>query len=68
MSSGESFPHPSGGEAPDGRRPYAPPTVERVELRPEEAVLGACKNQTAGAGPRQPSSCRAVSACASIGS
>jgi hypothetical protein len=54
--------------APRNRRPYAAPVVERVPLRPEEAVLGACKNVTAGSGPRQPSSCRMVSACSAIGS
>jgi len=26
------------------RRPYQKPRVEQVELRPEEAVLGECKN------------------------
>ncbi len=50
------------------RRPYAAPIVERIELRPEEAVLGACKNATTGSGPRQPTSCRMVSACSSLGS
>jgi hypothetical protein len=50
------------------RRPYAAPVVERIELRPEEAVLGACKNATTGSGPRQPSSCRTVAACSAIGS
>lgn len=30
----------------DPRRPYEPPALLRVPLRPEEAVLGACK--TAG--------------------
>lgn len=26
------------------RRPYRRPTVERIRLRPEDAVLSACKN------------------------
>jgi hypothetical protein len=51
-----------------GKRPYASPTVSRVELRPEEAVLGNCKNVTLGAGPGN-SRCRTLlPACASIGS
>jgi len=40
-------------EAPDGQkssRPYEPPKVVRVNLRPEEAVLGHCK-VSGSAGP-----------------
>lgn len=35
------------------RRPYVKPSLTRVELRAEEAVLGACKTMTT-AGPAQP--------------
>jgi hypothetical protein len=48
------------------RRPYEPPSVERVALRPEEAVLGACKTGSSG-GPRA-SRCRSVATCSTIGS
>ncbi len=48
------------------KRPYEPPTVQRVELRPEEAVLGACKTGNSG-GPRA-SRCRSIATCSSIGS
>jgi hypothetical protein len=51
---------------PGGRKPYTPPEVTRVTLRPEEAVLGACKNN-ATSGPGQPT-CRFPSACSSQGS
>lgn len=50
-----------------GKRPYVAPSVRRVELRPDEAVLGACKAATAGGGPRA-SRCRSVSTCSTIGS
>jgi hypothetical protein len=36
----------------DGRKPYKQPQLTRVELRPEEAVLGHCK--AAGNGPASP--------------
>ena len=29
-----------------GRRAYSPPTLERVSLVPDEAVLATCKNTT----------------------
>ena len=45
---------------------YEPPKVTRVKLRPEEAVLGACK-VTGAAGPVA-TSCRAVVSCRTIGS
>jgi hypothetical protein len=51
-----------------GKRPYASPVVSRVELRPEEAVLGNCKSTTAsGVGN---SRCRVfpIPPCSSIGS
>ena len=46
---------------PRGKRPYLAPSVEKIALRPEEAVLGACKNN-ASAGPRG-HNCRAVGVC-----
>ena len=30
-------------ETGNSRKPYSPPTVSQVELRPEEAVLAGCK-------------------------
>jgi hypothetical protein len=54
---------------PKGQSPkaaYEPPTVIRVSLRPEEAVLGHCKI-VGHAGPVS-GSCRSVVACRSIGS
>jgi hypothetical protein len=49
------------------RKPYQKPEVQRVALRPEEAVLGACKalNGTVGGGTA--GSCSAVS-CQTTGS
>jgi hypothetical protein len=43
------------------RKPYAKPLLTRVTLRPEEAVLAACKNVTTG-GPVQPT-CNSPAAC-----
>ncbi len=48
------------------RRPYTKPSIVRVELRAEEAVLGACKT-TSTAGPAQPQ-CSFPVACSSIAS
>lgn len=48
------------------RLPYEKPTVHRVELRPEEAVLGSCKTHT-GAGPIS-DSCTVPVGCSSAGS
>jgi hypothetical protein len=45
------------------RKPYAKPQIVRVTLRPEEAVLAACKNNRVS-GPAQPT-CRFPSACSS---
>ncbi|OYT69975.1 MAG: hypothetical protein CFK52_12370 [Chloracidobacterium sp. CP2_5A] len=47
------------------KRPYAKPTITRVELRAEEAVLGACKTATT-AGPASPQC--ATLGCSSIAS
>ncbi|HZP48861.1 MAG TPA: hypothetical protein VFB07_10020 [Vicinamibacterales bacterium] len=48
----------------DQKRPYAKPEVREVPLRPEEAVLGACKT-SARSGPAQlrcsfPTSCSSL--------
>ena len=53
----------------DGKRPYAPPQVVVVSLRPEEAVLGHCK-MSGGSGPSQTAGpCDILLAgCRSIGS
>ena len=32
----------------DGKKPYAPPQLTTISLRPEEAVLGACKSLNSG--------------------
>jgi hypothetical protein len=36
--------------ASEKKEPYEPPKVSAISLRPEEAVLGACKNMSS-AGP-----------------
>jgi hypothetical protein len=41
---------PSRREKRKSRKPYVKPQVHRVELRPEEAVLGFCKSSNS-AGP-----------------
>jgi len=33
-------------ETADGKKPYEPPQVTTISLRPEEAVLGHCKTST----------------------
>jgi hypothetical protein len=48
------------------RKPYAPPSLTTVNLRPEEAVLGHCKISTA-TGPSTNLPCT-VLFCSSIGS
>jgi hypothetical protein len=45
---------------------YEPPVLTRISLRPEEAVLGHCKNSTIG-GPVG-GTCNAVGNCQNIGS
>lgn len=54
------------GQYEGTRRPYTAPTLEKVSLRPDEAVLGFCKNNTK-AGPTHVN-CRAVGQCATQGS
>lgn len=48
------------------RKPYEAPTVTRVSLRPEEAVLGHCKI-IGHAGPVS-GSCVSVTPCNALGS
>lgn len=46
---------------PAARKPYEKPEIKQVPLRPEEAVLGSCKNNIAigpgGGGCHSPSPC-----------
>jgi hypothetical protein len=49
-----------------GTKPYEPPQVTRVSLRPEEAVLGACKTMTIP-GPGAPA-CTFSAPCPNPGS
>ena len=48
------------------RKPYVAPEITRVPLKPEEAVLGACK--TAGVGGPVSSDCTVPVGCSSFGS
>lgn len=59
-------PAPGALEPSAGRKRYEKPTVLRVELKPEEAVLGACKNSVTS-GPGQ-GGCSSIAPCASLGS
>jgi hypothetical protein len=64
-------PYSSSASAPEpqeklARRPYTKPSIVRVELRAEEAVLGACKTAST-AGPAQ-AQCSFPIACSSIAS
>jgi hypothetical protein len=52
--------------APQKKKPYESPKISVISLRPEEAVLGACKNQSS-AGPVG-GSCTAVGNCMTPGS
>ena len=52
--------------APEKKKPYESPRVTIISLRPEEAVLGACKN-VSSAGPVG-GSCTAVGPCMAPGS
>lgn len=55
-------------EAVPGRekRKYTPPSLNKIPLRPEEAVLGACKNNNS-AGPRG-GTCHDLGPCVMQGS
>jgi hypothetical protein len=48
------------------KKPYVKPEVNEVELRPEEAVLGACK-KVGAVGPLQ-ATCNTPSNCSTISS
>ncbi|MGA8764195.1 MAG: hypothetical protein WB562_15110 [Candidatus Sulfotelmatobacter sp.] len=52
-------------EPADGKKPYEPPQVTAISLRPEEAVLGHCK--ISGSGGPVSASCVNLT-CMSIGS
>jgi hypothetical protein len=56
-------------EKNEEKRPYAKPEIKQVALRPEEAVLAACKAST-GSGGSGPSggNCRTPVPCSSLGS
>jgi hypothetical protein len=55
------------GQKPEPeKKPYAKPEVKQVELRAEEAVLGACKTD-AHRGPGS-TNCRIPTACSTQGS
>jgi len=49
-----------------GKKPYMKPQVRQVRLRPEEAVLGFCKNPTTY-GPTD-TDCKPVGNCQGMGS
>jgi hypothetical protein len=48
------------------KKPYETPSVKRYPLRPEEAVLGFCKNSTSAGSSG--GTCFNPTACMSIGS
>lgn len=56
-------------EEPRDKRPYVKPEIKQVALRPDEAVLGACKSSSgaAGSGPGG-GNCRSPVPCSSLGS
>jgi hypothetical protein len=51
----------------DGKRLYEPPQLVTINLRPEEAVLGHCKNSVT-AGPNLGTCTAIVLPCGSVGS
>jgi|GEM_PF-1934253 hypothetical protein len=66
-------PYSSSASAPEpqeklARRPYTKPSIVRVELRAEEAVLGACKTASSSGPFSGPSSQCTTLACSSIAS
>lgn len=56
-------------EEPRDKRPYVKPEIKQVALRPDEAVLGACKasSGSVGSGPGG-GNCRTPIPCSSLGS
>ena len=57
----DNLPNSGNGET---RKPYAKPQIEEVALRPEEAVLGACKTSSLS-GPTQ-SKCSFPQGCSAL--
>jgi hypothetical protein len=55
------------GNTKRDRRAYQKPSMIQVPLRPQEAVLGSCKNGASSAGPGH-SACNQTAACSSSGS
>ena len=53
--------------SPRSKKPYVKPAFVVVALRPDEAVLGACKTNGAS-GPGNRGRCRSLSNCSSQGS
>jgi hypothetical protein len=51
----------------ESRKPYSPPEIVRVNLRPEEAVLAACKSSVV-AGPVGSACVSIVAGCQSLSS
>jgi len=51
----------------DGKKPYEPPQLTTISLRPEEAVLGHCKSQTGGSNFSF-GGCTPIGLCNSVGS
>jgi len=45
------------------KRPYLRPELTQVSLRPEEAVLTACKASSGGPGPQGPPHCVFTASC-----
>jgi hypothetical protein len=56
VASSESSKAVTASIEPGHKKPYAPPKLTRIKLRPEEAVLGNCK--ASGAGPGSPALCK----------
>ena len=52
----------------DARKPYQQPEARRFPLRPDEAVLGNCKSNSAGGPSAGSTSCHAVGFCRTAGS
>ena len=48
------------------KKSYMKPEIKKVQLRPEEAVLGGCKIDGPGAGPFQ-ARCDKPASCSTIG-
>ena len=57
---------PSEKQLPSRKKPYAKPTLMKVQLKPEEAILGSCKN-TGTVGPGAVN-CFSVTNCQTINS